>query len=98
MSPVRCGDGEGRKGKERRRRWGGGGGGGRAFTLLFLSPLRTVSRRYEYVQSIFFSFQRACGANCDIPCWLGRTTTRAKAAAAHCKRLDETENDNVLLT
>jgi hypothetical protein len=52
LSPVRCGDGEGRKGRERRR--GGGGGGGRAFTLLFLSPLPTVSRRYVYAQSIFF--------------------------------------------
>jgi hypothetical protein len=58
MSPVRCGAVTVRDGRAKRDGdgGGGGGGGGRAFTLLFLSPLRTVSRRYEYVQSIFFHF------------------------------------------
>jgi hypothetical protein len=100
MSPVRCGAVTVRDGRAKRD--GDGGGGWRrrrpcVYSVVSfpsshgLAPLRVRTKH-------FFSFQRACGANCDIPCWLGRTTTRAKAAAAHCKRLDETENDNVLLT
>jgi hypothetical protein len=89
-----------RDGRAKRDGDGGGVEAAAAVRLLccffhLFARSRAATSTYK---AFFFSFQRACGANCDIPCWLGRTTTRAKAAAAHCKRLDETENDNVLLT